>query len=93
MHVVYAVYMNIKENQVRECIKCCQLVMVGDNQSTDLQRQGDLLRRINEFKRSWDDTWLLLVSAGVTAEEEEGWLCVQQVELGATCLLFSCSRH
>lgn len=67
-------YMNIKEEQVRECLKCCQLVMVGDNQLTDLQRQADLLRRIKEFKRSWDDTWLLLVSAGVTAEGEEGWL-------------------
>lgn len=85
--------MNIKKEQVRECIKCCQIVMVGDNQLTDLQRQADLLRRIKEFKRSWDDTWLLLVSAGVTAEGEDGWLCVQQVELGAICPLFSCARR
>lgn len=42
--------------------------MVGDNQLTDLKRQADLLRRMSEFKRSWDDTWLLLVSVGVTAE-------------------------
>jgi len=47
--------MNIKKEQVRISIKCCQLVMVRDNQLTDLQRQVDLLRRIKEFKRSWDD--------------------------------------
>lgn len=88
MWTVYAVYMNIKKAQVRKCIKHCQLVMVGDNQLTDLQRQADLLRRINEFKWSLDDTWFLLVSAGVTAKGEEGWLFAQQVELGATCLLF-----
>lgn len=32
VHIVYAVYMNIKREQVRKRIKCCQLVKVGDNQ-------------------------------------------------------------
>lgn len=83
--------MNIKREQVRECISCCQLVMVGDNQLTDLQRQADLLRRISEFRRSWDDTWLLLVSAGVTAEGEEGWQYVQAGRAwGSMSVVFLC---
>lgn len=91
LRIVYAEYTNVKKEQVRKCIKCCRL-LEGDNQLTDLQRQVDFLRRINEFKRSWDDTWLLLGSAGVTAEREEGWLCAQQVELGATCPLLFYAR-
>lgn len=48
----------------------CQLAAALRNWRVELERQVDVLGKINEYVRFTDDRWLVSYSEGVTEEEE-----------------------
>lgn len=48
----------------------CQLAGALRNWRAELERQVDVLGKINEYERFTDDRWLVSYSEGVTEEEE-----------------------
>lgn len=48
----------------------CQLAVALRNWRVELERQVDVLGKINEYERFSDDRWLVSYSEGVTEEEE-----------------------
>jgi len=51
------------------CVRC-QLAVALRNWRAELERQVDVLGKINEYERFTDDRWLVSYSEGVTEEEE-----------------------